>query len=58
VESARPETRVVFMSGYSDHALLANDRLHMGSPFIQKPFSSTTLTLTIRTALAMPRRRA
>lgn len=55
VESLRPGTRVIFMSGYTDHAVLASHLLELGKAFIQKPFSPASLIQKIRDALASPR---
>jgi two-component system cell cycle sensor histidine kinase/response regulator CckA len=46
-----PNVRVLFMSGYTDHAVLSEQVLKGGSYFIQKPFSSDALALKIREAL-------
>jgi len=55
VTALRPEIRVLFMSGYSDHALFAAHLRDGGKAFIQKPFSLKALIQKIRTALATPR---
>jgi CheY-like chemotaxis protein len=48
---ARPEIRVVFMSGYSTDAVHANGILTPGATFLQKPFSIEELTCRLREAL-------
>ncbi|MBI4062006.1 MAG: PAS domain S-box protein [Elusimicrobia bacterium] len=48
----RPEIRVVFMSGYTEHARIENDARRPAAAFIQKPFSPSELVQTIREALA------
>ncbi len=41
----RPETAVLFMSGYTDHTITS------GPPFLQKPFTPDTLGRIVRAAL-------
>ncbi len=41
----RPETAILFMSGYTDHAVTD------GPPFLQKPFTPETIGRTVRAAL-------
>ncbi len=45
----RPELRVLYMSGYTDHAVAYQDI--DGAPFIQKPFSPGALARKIREVL-------
>jgi two-component system cell cycle sensor histidine kinase/response regulator CckA len=42
-----PRLRVLYMSGYMDNAIVINDILAHGFPFIQKPFTSEDLVLTM-----------
>jgi len=42
-----PRLRVLYMSGYMDNAIVTNDILARGLPFIQKPFNAEDLVLTI-----------
>jgi DNA-binding NtrC family response regulator len=51
VATLKPEARVVFMSGYSDQAMVDEGTLPPGTPFLQKPFTLDDLMLTIRRAL-------
>ena len=51
VTSLRSETRVLFMSGYSDDAMLRHGVQAGGAQFIQKPFSIDALAAKIREAL-------
>jgi len=44
----RPDFKVLFMSGYSDDALLRRGLMAPGVSFIQKPFSSDALAKTVR----------
>jgi CheY-like chemotaxis protein len=46
----RPQIRILFMSGYTDHALLPED-LTPGAEFMQKPFTPDTLARRIRRIL-------
>jgi PAS domain S-box-containing protein len=49
--SARPDTLVLYMSGYSDDAILRHGVRKAAAHFIQKPFSIDALTHKIREAL-------
>jgi signal transduction histidine kinase/FixJ family two-component response regulator len=53
-ESVRPlrqNMKVVYMSGYTDDAIVHHGVLEPGTNFIQKPFTAETLTSTIREVL-------
>ncbi|MEK7858268.1 MAG: PAS domain S-box protein [Elusimicrobiota bacterium] len=52
ISALTPQTRVVFMSGYTDHAVLVQGRFEAGKAFIQKPFSPAVLVQRIREELA------
>jgi signal transduction histidine kinase/ActR/RegA family two-component response regulator len=47
----RKGLRVLFMSGYSDEALVDRDALTQTGPFLQKPFSSDRLAAELRRCL-------
>jgi two-component system cell cycle sensor histidine kinase/response regulator CckA len=47
----KPETRVVFMSGYTDQALRGDGTLDPTVLFLQKPFTMDALLKTVRRAL-------
>jgi PAS domain S-box-containing protein len=49
-----PKLKSLFMSGYSDHAVLANGALQAGVNFIQKPFVPRTLSRRVREVLDQP----
>ena len=49
-----PETRVLFMSGYTGNALTADD-LRGGSAFLPKPFGTTALIARVHEVLNPPR---
>ena len=51
VEQLRPDLRVLFMSGYTDNAVLQNVDLRTGLSFLQKPFTPTTLAEKVREIL-------
>ncbi len=46
-----PDTRVIFMSGYTDDAILRHGLLHTTAQFLQKPFSAHKLVKLIRETL-------
>jgi PAS domain S-box-containing protein len=47
----RPESRILFMSGYTDDAVVREGIHHGRIPFIQKPFTATDIAVRIRTVL-------
>jgi CheY-like chemotaxis protein len=49
--AARPNLRVLFMSGYTEHPVLRLPRFDRGAPFIQKPFTKAALTAKVREVL-------
>jgi PAS domain S-box-containing protein len=49
---ARPDLKVLYMSGYADHHLAGSRILEKGMPFLQKPFAASTLAKKVREALA------
>jgi DNA-binding response OmpR family regulator len=50
----RPETRIIYMSGYSDNAISHHGLLDPGTTLVQKPFTPETLARTIREVLSRP----
>jgi CheY-like chemotaxis protein len=48
--AARPDLRVLFMSGYTDHPSLRLARFP-GAPFLHKPFTKAVLTAKVREVL-------
>jgi len=48
--SVRPKMKVLFMSGYTDHAVM-NRALTPGSSFLQKPFTPETFARKVRQVL-------
>jgi len=51
LEALRPELRVLYMSGYSNHAALAAGILEGQVPFLQKPFTPGALAEKVRQVL-------
>ncbi|NNF84121.1 MAG: response regulator, partial [Deltaproteobacteria bacterium] len=49
--SARPETTVVFMSGYTDDAIVRHGILRPGAQFLQKPFRLDAFLRKVREVL-------
>jgi signal transduction histidine kinase len=47
----RPETRILFLSGYTNDAILRNGILEEGLPFLQKPFSASQLRRKVKALL-------
>jgi signal transduction histidine kinase/CheY-like chemotaxis protein len=47
----RPATKVLFMSGYTDSAIVHHGLLDAGTAFLQKPFSATVLVRKVREIL-------
>ena len=54
VRIARPEIKVLFMSGYTDEAMGLHGVLGAGTQFIQKPFTADALIRKVRAAIDEP----
>jgi FixJ family two-component response regulator len=50
----RPELRVLFVSGYTDDAIIRHGMLEPGIAFLQKPFTPHSLTRKVREVLDGP----
>jgi PAS domain S-box-containing protein len=51
VAALRPDTKVLFMSGYSQDVILSQDVLEKGVSLIEKPFSADDLLRSVRDVL-------
>ena len=49
--TARPGTRVLFMSGYTDNVIAQRGVLEAGTAFLSKPFTPETLAAKVRAVL-------
>jgi PAS domain S-box-containing protein len=58
VARVRPDLRVLFVSGYTDRALIHQGLRQPGTAFLQKPFTPETLARTVRKVLDEPEARA
>jgi two-component system cell cycle sensor histidine kinase/response regulator CckA len=50
----RPQTKILYMSGYTDDSVVRHGVLEDYAFFLQKPFTPTTLELKIREVLDHP----
>ena len=50
----RPDLRVLFLSGYTDEAIVHHGILEAGTPFLQKPFPPDGLLRKVRSILDAP----
>jgi two-component system cell cycle sensor histidine kinase/response regulator CckA len=50
----RPAMKLLFMSGYTDAAILHREGLDVGAPFLQKPFTPDALVRRVREVLDQP----
>jgi two-component system cell cycle sensor histidine kinase/response regulator CckA len=51
VQGLRPDLKVVYMSGYTDNAIVHHGVLEKGITFLQKPFTPDGLALKVREVL-------
>jgi PAS domain S-box-containing protein len=57
LKPSRPNMKVLFMSGYTDKAMLHQGELDPGMAFLQKPFTPQTLARKVREVLDAPMKR-
>ncbi len=55
IAAERAETKVLFMSGYTDDAIVRHGVLEAGTQFLEKPFTPQALAFKIRAVLDRPR---
>jgi PAS domain S-box-containing protein len=53
--SRRPDTKVLYLSGYTDNALLNHDMMDPTIAFLQKPFTTYALARKVREVLDTPK---
>ena len=51
ITAVRPGFKILYMSGYTDDAIVKHGVLGPGTPFINKPFSPTALLKKVREVL-------
>jgi two-component system cell cycle sensor histidine kinase/response regulator CckA len=51
VTAVRPETKILFMSGYTDAAIVSHGVLEAGVELLEKPFTPEGLSHKVRTVL-------
>jgi PAS domain S-box-containing protein len=51
-KQVRPDIKVLYMSGYTEHAVLRRSPMDSGVPFLQKPFTKSALIAMVRQALS------
>ena len=51
--AVRPDIKILYMSGYTDQAVVHSGVLGTDAPLLQKPFTLATLTTKLREILAV-----
>jgi len=57
INAVRPDMKILYMSGYTDNAIIASGILHKEVAFLQKPFTPAALTEKVREVLESGRTR-
>jgi len=58
LQAARPNMKVLYVSGYTDNIIAERGMLPPGMAFLQKPFSPTNLAGKVREVLDAPKKQA
>jgi two-component system cell cycle sensor histidine kinase/response regulator CckA len=53
IAQLRPDTKILFVSGYAGKTVLDHKVVDLGTNFLQKPFTLKQLSLKIRSALSV-----
>ena len=51
IEEARPDTKVLYLSGYTEDAIISEGTIESGTAFLQKPFTLQNLSRKVREVL-------
>lgn len=54
MQKLRPQTRILYMSGYTDEAIIHHGILGRGMTLLQKPFTLNSLAMKVRETLDQP----
>ncbi len=54
LSGTRPEMKVLYLSGYTEDAILSDGSIESGTAFLQKPFSLQSLSRKVREVLGHP----